>query len=549
MKSYLTNGLFIFYLFIMTGCYQKQRVDLILTNGKIYTVDKDFSSAESFAVLDGRITATGSSAEILSEFTSSEIIDVNGKIICPGFHDAHCHFTGYGINLLQSADLVGTRSPEEIYDRLKAHHVKFGGEWVLGRGWDQNDWPDQSWPDKTGLDRIFPDIPVYLTRIDGHAGWCNSKTLEMAGITAESKIDGGEVFLKNGQPTGVLIDNAESFVWRIIPDLTEEQRAKALLAAQMNCLAAGLTSVTDCGVSKESVLLMEKLHQEGRLKIRINAMLSPSNENLEYFVKKGEYKTDRLHVNSIKLYADGALGSRGALMFEDYSDDPGNRGLQMEGQEYYDRICQLALENKYQVATHCIGDSGNRFILNTYGKFLRGQNDLRWRIEHAQVVHPADFELFRKYSVVPSIQGTHATSDMYWAEARVGKERVKGAYANQKLLQQLDWLPNGTDFPVEDINPLRTFYASVFRMDEKKWPEGGWQIENALTREQTLRSMTLWGAKASFEENEKGSIEPGKWADFVILNTDLMKASPDEVLNAQVLATYIAGEPVFILEE
>ncbi len=529
----------------MNGCNTKQPVDLIVTNGTIYTVDTLFSIHQAFAVKKGKIIETGINLKITEKYTSDNILDLQGKFVYPGFNDAHCHFFGYGINLLQYADLTGTRSKEEIYEILKAHHEKFKGEWILGRGWDQNDWPDKSWPDKTELDKLFPDNPVYLTRIDGHAGWCNSKTLQMAGITAVTHVEGGEVRLQDGQPTGVLIDNAESLVMKIMPDLSDEQCRKALLEAQDKCIAAGLTSVTDCGVSKGAVLLMDDLQKKGKLKMRINPMLSPSDENLEYFVKKGEYKTERLHVNTIKLYIDGALGSRGALMFDDYSDDPGNKGLQMEKPDYYDRICKLAYEHKFQVATHAIGDSGNRFMLNLYGKYLLGKNDRRWRIEHAQVVHPSDFGLFKKYSVVPSIQGTHATSDMYWAEDRLGAERVKGAYANQQLLQQLGWLPNGTDFPVEGIDPLRTFYASVFRMDDRGWPEGGWQIENALTRKQTLQSMTIWAAKASFDEKEKGSLEKGKWADFVILDTDLMTATPQQILEARVAGTYIAGEKVF----
>ena len=415
----------------------------------------------------------------------------------------------------------------------------------LGRSWDQNDWEHKEFPDKSKLDELFPNNPVFLVRVDGHAAWCNSKAMEIVGINAGTKISGGEVLLKNGEPTGILIDNAEGLVSKHIPDPTKTQQQKALLAAQSDCFALGLTSVTDCGVGYETVLLMDSLQKNASLKMRINAMLRPSEENMEQFVKKGSYKTDRLNVNTIKLFADGALGSRGALLLEDYSDDPGNRGLQMEDQEYYDKICQLALDNNYIVATHCIGDAGNRLILDTYGKFLKEKNNRRWRIEHAQIIHPDDFEKFNKYSIVPSIQATHCTSDMYWAEDRIGRERIKGAYAYQSLLSQLGWLSNGTDFPVEEIDPLLTFYASVFRIDKKGWPEGGWQKEEALTREQALRSMTIWGAKASFEENEKGSLEPGKWADFILLDTDLMSATPEEVLSAKVVSTWISGEKVY----
>jgi predicted amidohydrolase YtcJ len=514
----------------MNACNPKDKVDLILTNATVYTIDEVFSKSESFAVKDGIIVAVGSSKDILAQYTSEQILDARGKFVYPGFNDAHCHFNGYGINLMQYADLRGTKSPEEIYQILKKHHQQFGGEWVLGRSWDQNDWEDKSFPDKSGLDKIFPDIPVYLIRVDGHAGWCNSKALEIAGVTAETKVQGGEVVVKNGEATGILIDNAESLVMRHIPEISSEQQKMGLLAAQENCFAAGLTSVTDCGVSRETILMMEEMQNANELKMRINAMLNPSEDNFETFVKKGPQNTGRLTINTIKIYADGALGSRGALMLEEYSDDKGNTGLQIAEQEYYDKICQLAYDNNFVVATHCIGDGANRLILDTYAKFLKEKNDRRWRIEHSQIVHPDDFEKFGKYSVVPSIQATHCTSDMSWAGQRVGAQRIQGAYSYQTLLQQNGWLPNGTDFPVENIEPLFTFYSSVFRTDHQGWPEGGWRIEEGLTREQALRSMTIWAAKSSFEEKVKGSIEPGKYADFIILVTDLMAATPQEVL-------------------
>lgn len=530
---------------LMNSCTPKNNADLIVTNGTIYLIDEGFSKAESFAVVDRKIAATGSSEEILKKYSSENIVDATGKFVYPGFNDAHCHFNGYGNNLMQYADLRETKSPEEIYEILKQHHEKFGGDWVLGRSWDQNDWEVKEFPDKAKLDEIFPNIPVYLVRVDGHAGWCNSKALEIAGITAGSKVQGGEVVLKNGQPTGILIDNAMGLVSKLIPEISADQQQKALLAAQSNCFAAGLTSVTDCGLDKNTILLMQEMQSSGELKMRINAMLNPTEENFEYFVKKGPLKTEKLVVNTIKLYADGALGSRGALLLEDYFDDPGNHGLQIETQEYYDEICQLALENNFIMATHAIGDSANRLMLNTYGKFLKAKNDRRWRIEHAQIVNQDDFEKFAEFSIVPSIQATHCTSDMSWGENRVGATRIKGAYAYKTLLGQNGWLPNGTDFPVENIEPLFTFYASVFRTDHNGFPEGGWHIEEGLSREQTLRSMTIWAAKAAFEENEKGSLETGKYADFVILDTDLMSATPKEVLNAKVESTWIGGEKVF----
>ena len=390
-------------LIIMNSCSQKQTVDIIVTNATVYTVDDAFSKVESFAVENGKIVETGSSEEILGKYTSENTIDAEGKYIYPGFNDAHCHFNGYGINLMQYADLRGTKSPEEIYEILKKHHEQFGGDWVLGRSWDQNDWENKAFPDKSKLDEIFPDVPVYLIRVDGHAGWCNSKALEIAGVSASTKVQGGEVVIKNGEPSGILIDNAEGLVMRHIPDITLEQQKKGLLAAQKNCFAVGLTSVTDCGVSKSTILLMEEMQNENQLKMRINAMLNPSEENFETFVKTGPIKSEKLTINTIKVYADGALGSRGALMIDDYSDDKGNVGLQIADQEYYDKICEMAYENNFIVATHAIGDGGNRLILDTYAKYLKGKNDQRWRIEHAQIIHEDDFQKFGQYSIVPSI--------------------------------------------------------------------------------------------------------------------------------------------------
>ncbi len=545
MKCIFTPLFLLLILFSMVSCNEKKEVDLIVSNATVYTIDSNFTKSESFAVADGKIVETGTNEEIQKKYRSNNRIDATGKFIYPGFNDAHCHFNGYGINLMQYADLRGTESKEEIYSILKKHHAKYGGDWILGRSWDQNDWAEKSFPDKTELDKLFPDVPVCLVRVDGHAVWCNSKALEIGNVTGKTKVSGGDILLKNGEPTGVLIDNAEGLITHHIPDISREQHKKGLLEAQKNCFAAGLTSVTDCGLGKNTILLMDEMQKEGALKMRINAMLSATEENFDHFVKKGKYKTERLNVNTIKLFSDGALGSRGALLFEDYSDDPGNRGLQIASQDYYDKICKMAYDNNYAVATHCIGDSANRLMLNTYGKILKGKNDRRWRIEHSQVINGDDFGKFAKFSIVPSVQATHCTSDMYWAEERLGPERIKGAYSYQTLLKQLGWLPNGTDFPVENIEPLFTFYAAVFRADHKGWPVDGWRPEEGLTREQTLRSMTIWAAKASFDENEKGSLEPGKWADFVILDTDLMTASPKEVLDTKIISTWSAGEKVY----
>ena len=532
-------------IFMMNACTQKVKVDLIVHNAHIYTINKGFEVEQAFAVVTGKFVAVGSDQDILTKYQSENEIDAGGKVVYPGFIDAHCHFYGYAMDLIRSVDLTGTHSFEEVIEKVKEHHQKFPSEWIEGRGWDQNDWEIKDFPTNEMLDKFFPNNPVYLTRIDGHSAIANSEALKRAGITSQMKVKGGEVILKNGQPTGLIIDNALELIAKIIPPPNEVDQRKALQLAEANCFAVGLTSVQDAGLGKDTIELIDKMQQEGSLKMRMYVMLSPSEANLNYYVSKGPFSTEYLSVRSIKLYADGALGSRGARMIEPYSDDPGNAGLFMYEPEFYKKICELAFQNGFQVNTHAIGDAGNRFVLKLYSDYLKGKNDLRWRIEHAQVVHPDDFDLFSEFSIIPSVQPTHATSDMYWAENRLGPERIKGAYAYKELLSQNGWLPLGTDFPVENINPLYTFYAAVTRKDLKGWPEEGFQMENALSREDALKGITIWAAKAAFEENSKGSIEPGKFADFVILNSDIMRCEPDSIPLVKIIATYSGGKMVF----
>lgn len=416
---------------------------------------------------------------------------------------------------------------------------------MLGRGWDQNDWKEKDFPTKEKLDELFPNIPVLLTRVDGHAVLVNSEALKRAKITADTKIEGGDILLLEGEPTGILLENAADKLKAMIPEPNDKDNIQALIDAGENCYSVGLTSVGDAGLDKEIVLLIDSLQKNQKLRMRINAFLTPNKENIKHFVEKGIYKIDFLTVRSIKLYADGALGSRGACMIEPYSDDPDNYGIMVLSRDSLKKLSQIAYDNNYQVCTHAIGDSANRVMLSIYGAILGGKNDRRWRIEHAQVINENDFQLFKKYSIVPSIQTTHATSDMYWAEERVGKERIKGAYAYKRLLELNGWLPNGSDFPVEEINPLYGFYSAVARKDFEGYPDSGFQIDNALTREQALRAMTIWAAKIEFNEEEKGSLEPGKFADFVVLDKDIMKIDLSEIPNQKVVETYIAGDRVY----
>ena len=530
---------------ILFSCKEKKHnMDLIIYNANIYTVDKDFTQAESAAIKDGKFVATGSDQEILGKYRAASVIDMEGRFVYPGLIDPHCHFYGYGISLM-NADLVGARSFEEIKEIIQKHDREFPSEWILGRGWDQNLWPVQEFPHKGRLDRIFPDKPVLLTRIDGHAAIANSEALRRAGIDTETTVDGGEFIKENGELTGVLIDNAINLVRQHVPAPEYQDKVAALMNAQKNCFAVGLTSVGDAGLDRDMIMLMDSLQKSGDLKIRVYAMLNPSRENFENFLQKGIHKTEHMNVRSVKLFADGALGSRGARMIEEYSDDPGNYGLLIETPEYLSRISRKAWEHGYQVNTHCIGDSAVRLMLDIYGNILGGTNERRWRIEHAQVVHPDDFDLFGKYSVIPSVQTTHATSDMKWAIHRIGSERMKGAYAYKDLLEQIGWLPNGSDFPVEHINPLYGFYAGVARKDLEGYPEGGFQMENSLTREQALRGMTIWAAKAAFEEDEKGSIEPGKFADFIVTDEDLMEMDMERVPHLKIRSTFSSGKEVY----
>lgn len=540
----MKNLLFLTLLFIFPSMKSKQKIDLLIYNAKVYTVDENFSQAEAIAIDNGKIVATGTSLNLRNQFDAKEEIDAKGKFIFPGFIDSHSHFMGYGLGL-QEADLVGTTSWEDVLERLKVFSKKHSDGWITGRGWDQNDWPVKEFPTNEKLNQLFPDRPVILSRIDGHAAIANNKALELAGVKAGEKLTGGEVEVKNEKLTGILIDNATSLVYSKVPEPTQSQLATALQSAQKNCFADGLTSVTDCGLDYESALFVDSLQKNNELKMRLNIMLSDRKKNFDFLFKNGKIKTGRLTVCSFKFFADGALGSRGACLLQPYSDKPGWSGFLLKPEEHFDSMAKMIAEHGFQMCTHAIGDSANRTILKIYAKYLKGKNDKRWRVEHAQVINKKDFHYFGDYNIVPSVQPTHATSDMYWAGDRLGKERLKYAYANEELKNENDWIPLGTDFPVEDISPIKTFYAAVFRQDAKGWPPGGFQMENALSREDALRGMTVWAAKAAFEENEKGSLEKGKFADFVLLDTDLMNADEKQVLNAKVLMTFVNGEKVF----
>ncbi len=532
-------------LLLLVACKQKDyNADLLVKNAVVYTVDDKFSTAEAFVVTSGKIVAVGRADSLQEKYNAREVVDAGGKAVYPGFIDAHAHFYEYGLGL-QEAALEDTKSWQDVVDSVQSFAAKNPEGWIVGRGWDQNKWKVKEFPNKAKLDSLFPARPVILSRIDGHAIMVNQAALNLAGVKPGQTIIGGKIETINGKLTGLMIDNAEGIITRKIPPPTEQVIQKAFIEAQQNCFAVGLTTVDDCGLPYTMVNTIAQLQHKGALKMRMYVMLSDAADNYDYLFKRGAYKTPSLNVRAFKVYADGALGSRGACLLKPYADQKNWSGFLLSQQKHYEDVAQKIAAHGFQMCTHAIGDSANRVILKVYASVLKGKNDKRWRIEHSQIVAPEDVKLFGEYSVIPSVQPTHATSDMNWAGTRLGKQRLKSGYAYKQLLDQNGWMPLGTDFPVENINPMYTFYAAVERKDLKGLPEGGFQMENAISRKEALQGMTIWAAKANFEEKEKGSIEPGKFADFVILDDDIMKANGSALPKIKVLKTFINGEQVY----
>jgi predicted amidohydrolase YtcJ len=527
------------------ACKQKEfNADLLVKNAVVYTVDNRFSMADAFVVNNGKIVAVGKADTLEEKYTARQVVDAGGKPVYPGFIDAHAHFYNYGLGL-QEVNLNNTKGWRDVLDSVNVYARRNPEGWIIGRGWDQNKWKTKQFPNKSKLDSLFPVRPVILTRIDGHALIANQAALTLAGVKAGQTIPGGEIETVSGKLTGIMVDNAQDLVRRKIPAPNDQMVQSAFLDAQANCFAVGLTTVDDCGLPYTMVNTIAQLQHKGELKMRMYVMLSDNSDNYDYLFKRGVYKTPWLDVRAFKVYADGALGSRGACLLQPYADQKNWKGFLLSNQKHFEDVAKKLAAKGFQMCTHAIGDSANRVMLKIYAGALKGKNDRRWRIEHAQILSPDDIKYFGEYNIIPSVQPTHATSDMYWAGARLGKTRLKSAYVYKQLLEQNGWLPLGTDFPVENINPIYTFYAAVAREDLKGYPDGGFQPENALNREQALRGITIWPAKANFEEKEKGSIEPGKYADFVILDKDIMKINGAELLRVKVLKTYINGERVY----
>lgn len=528
---------------MLSSCDQREDADLLVVNAKVYTVDDGFSIAEAFAVKDGKFVGIGTVEEIQEKYQAKEVLDVEGKPVFPGLIDAHAHFYGLGMQL-QRVDLTETKSFEEVVQRIVDFQQEKKVDFIVGRGWDQNDWEVKEFPVKDTLDKLFPETPVAITRIDGHALLANQAALDAAGVTVDTPAEGGEIEKKNGELTGILIDNPMGYVERVIPQPSKKAEITALLDAQKEAFQYGLTTVNDAGLSRETIELIDSLHKSGDLQMRIYAMISSYKENLDYFLSKDPIKTDKLNVRSVKFYADGALGSRGAALKEPYSDKHNHYGALVASVEDFKQTAARIAASPYQMNTHAIGDSANYVVLKTYDSLLDPSEDRRWKVEHSQVIDEEDFQFFNK-NIIPSVQPTHATSDMYWAQDRLGAEREKGAYAYKKLLDEAGIIALGTDFPVEKVSPFLTFYAAVARKDTNNYPEGGYMKNQALSREETLKGMTIWAAYSNFEEGEKGSIEPGKFADFVILEQDIMQIPEKEIPATEVNATFLAGKKVY----
>ncbi len=518
--------------------------DLLVYNAKIYTMNDSFTTATAFAVKDGKFIGVGTDAQIQKEFASaSQKINAEQQIIYPGFIDAHAHFTGYALDL-ESVKLFFTKTQTEMLQQVFTYGQKNKNlPWIIGRGWDQNGWPQKKFPTNDSLNKWFPNTPVYLQRIDGHAALCNTKALQMAGITASTTIDGGNVEVINGKLTGILVDNACEVIEKMLPQKTEQEAIALFHKAQEDCFSQGVTSVVECGVKHEVVNWLQKAYATNQLQVSTAVMLNDDSINYAIYLKQKPFENEWMKIIGFKIYADGALGSRGAYMLNDYHDAMHNRGLLLKPADSIAAIAKKIFASPYQMCTHAIGDAGNRIVLQAYAKVLPQNNDRRWRIEHAQVVNPADFSTFGKHNIIPSVQPTHATSDMPWAVQRLGAQRLEGAYAYQTLLKQNNWLPLGTDFPVEYINPFYTFYSAVFRMYDTTKP--AFQPVDALTKQQALWGMTTWAAKSTFEENKKGKIIIGQQADFIFCKTDLLTATAQQCKKAQVEKTFVKGKCVW----
>ncbi len=537
MKRSLLLSFISIYFLLLSSCQNK--VDLLVHNAKVYSMGPSGNNASAFVVDKGKFIEIGGE-ELLNKYSARKVLDLQTLPVYPGFIDSHCHFLTLGLSL-QEVDLKGTKSFDEVLERLSSYEDRKA---IIGRGWDQNDWKNKDLPNKESLDKLYPNIPVALRRIDGHALLVNQKALDLAGITLETKIEGGTIVNENGLLTGVLIDAPMRLVNAILPKPSVEDKIEALKKAAEIGFSNGLTTVSVAGMSKDDIFLVDSLQKEGLLNMRVYAMISNTKKNMNFFLNSGPLKTNKLNVRSFKIYADGALGSRGAALKENYSDLKYHKGEFITSKDSIEALAYKLATTPFQMNTHAIGDNANKIVLEAYKKALVFSDDPRWRVEHAQIIDTADIKLFNR-KILPSVQPTHATSDMYWAEDRLGSDRLLGAYAYKTLLDQSSRIALGTDFPVEEVSPIMTFYAAIARMDKKGFPNSGYLPQNKLSRYDALSGMTIWGAYFNFEEDEKGSIESGKVADFVILDRDIISIAEKNIPKVRVVATILDGNIVY----
>jgi len=522
---------------------------MIFIGGTVLTgSDQTPQNHYAIYVTDGVIREVGPAADVQRAHPRTNVLALMNSTILPGLTDAHGHLYGLGLSL-DVVRLVDTTSYEEVIARVKERASRTpAGEWIIGRGWDQNDWPVKEFPTKEALDAAVPDHPVFLRRVDGHAALANTKALRAAGVTAASKDpDGGRVIRDaNGEPTGVFVDAAMDLVEDVIPAPTPAQRKARVLASAQAIAANGLTEMHDAGIDGATITAVRELIDEKRFPIRVYAMLGDNDALVNTWLNQGPLVDygGRLTVRSIKLYADGALGSRGAALLAPYSDDPGNSGLMLAKPEHLLDVAKRARAKGFQVNTHAIGDRGVRNVIDAYSEAGVTASD-RFRVEHLQVISPPDVPRLISHGIIASMQPTHATSDMPWAERRLGPERVKGAYAWRTVLNAGGRLALGSDFPVEDVNPFFGLYSAVTRQDHEGNPPGGWYPNQRLTLAEAIRGFTKDAAYAAFEENSRGTIEPGKLADLTIVDGDLPTMPPAQLYKAKVRYTIVGGEVVY----
>jgi predicted amidohydrolase YtcJ len=552
-------ALFLIFTSLATfGCKPRQHASILFVNGRIYTVCDDRPQVEALAVVGDRIGGLGTTKELTTQFVADTVIDLQGRPAYPGFIDAHAHVEGMGAALM-TLNLRG-KSLEEIQGSVREDAKrKDPGHWVRGRGWDQNLWKRKTFPTHRDLDSLAPDRPVYLVRIDGHAVWVNRKVLAMANIGRNTPDPpGGRIVREaNGEPTGVFVDNAADLLARLIPGPSHEERTEAVRRAIQECLAKGITEIHDMGSDLGRIEIYKSLASKNDLPLRVYVALDGTEQGLveSYLLNGPEIGLfgGRITVRAIKLYADGALGSRGAALIEPYSDDPGNRGLTITSAGELERAATVAVEKGFQLCVHAIGDRANSVVLSAFDKTFKTLNvkgiEKRFRIEHAQVLAPQDIPRFASIGVIPSMQPVHCTSDMSWVTDRLGRERAKGAYAWHSLISTGSIIPGGSDAPVEDPDIVKNFYAAVTRQRLDGTPRGGWDSLEQMSRQEALRSFTIWGSRAAFEDSTKGTLQPGKWADLVVLSDDLMTVESRKIPDIAVDITVVGGKIVYVRRE